>query len=47
MTLIADGFGAHVPRGYIYAAIGFSLLVELLNQLAGSRRRRLRSSAGD
>jgi predicted tellurium resistance membrane protein TerC len=47
MTLIADGFGAHIPRGYIYAAIGFSLLVELLNQLAGSRRRRLRGSTGD
>jgi predicted tellurium resistance membrane protein TerC len=47
MTLIADGFGAHIPRGYIYAAIGFSMLVELLNQLAGSRRRRLRGSAGD
>lgn len=39
MVLIADGFGAHLPRGYIYAAIGFSLLVELLNQLAGRRRR--------
>lgn len=24
MTLLADGFGMHVPRGYIYAAIGFS-----------------------
>jgi predicted tellurium resistance membrane protein TerC len=47
MTLIADGFGAHVPRGYIYAAIGFSILVEFLNQLAGSRRRRLRGSPGD
>ena len=47
MTLIADGFGAHVPRGYIYAAIGFSMLVELLNQLAGSRRRRLRGSPSD
>jgi len=39
MVLIADGFGAHVPKGYIYAAIGFSLMVELLNQLAGRRRR--------
>jgi predicted tellurium resistance membrane protein TerC len=38
MTLIADGFGAHVPRGYIYAAIGFSIFVELLNQLAGRKR---------
>ena len=40
MTLIADGFGAHVPKGYIYAAISFSMLVELLNQLAGRNRRR-------
>jgi predicted tellurium resistance membrane protein TerC len=39
MTLIADGFGMHVPKGYIYAAIGFSAGVELLNQLAGRRRR--------
>ncbi len=39
MVLIADGFGAHVPKGYIYAAIGFSALVELLNQLAGRRKR--------
>ena len=36
MTLIADGFGMHVPKGYIYAAIGFSAGVELLNQLAGT-----------
>ena len=28
MTLIADGMGYHVPRGYIYAAMGFSALVE-------------------
>ncbi len=39
MTLVADGFGAHVPKGYIYAAIGFSVAVEALNQLAGRRRR--------
>ena len=31
MTLIAEGFGAHVPKGYIYAAMGFSVLVEGLN----------------
>jgi predicted tellurium resistance membrane protein TerC len=41
MTLIADGAGFHVPKGYIYAAIGFSVAVEALNQLA-ARRRRLR-----
>jgi predicted tellurium resistance membrane protein TerC len=39
MTLIADGAGFHVPRGYIYAAIGFSVLVEALNQLSARRRR--------
>ena len=27
-TLIAEGFGAHVPKGYIYAAMGFSALFE-------------------
>ncbi|MBT8059244.1 MAG: TerC family protein, partial [Gammaproteobacteria bacterium] len=30
-TLIAEGFGAHVPKGYIYAAMAFSALVEGLN----------------
>jgi predicted tellurium resistance membrane protein TerC len=39
MTLIADGAGFHLPRGYIYAAIGFSVAVEALNQLAARRRR--------
>ena len=38
MTLIADGFGYHVPRGYIYAAMGFSAFVEGLNMLARRRR---------
>ena len=38
-TLIADGLGFHVPRGYIYAAMAFSAFVETLNTLA--RRRRL------
>ena len=40
MTLIADGAGFHVPKGYIYAAIGFSVAVEALNQFAGRRRSR-------
>ena len=39
MTLIADGAGFHVPKGYIYAAIGFSVGVEALNQFAARRRR--------
>jgi len=42
-VLIADGFGVHVPKGYIYAAMGFSLLVELLNIFA--RNARLRKAA--
>jgi predicted tellurium resistance membrane protein TerC len=39
MTLIADGAGFHVPKGYIYAAIAFSVAVEALNQLSARRRR--------
>jgi predicted tellurium resistance membrane protein TerC len=38
MALIADGFGVHVPKGYIYAAMAFSALVEGLNMLARRRR---------
>ena len=40
MALIADGFGFHVPKGYIYAAMGFSALVEGLNMLARTRAKR-------
>ena len=39
MVLIADGFGAHVPKGYIYAAMVFAGLVESLNMLARRTRR--------
>jgi len=34
LVLIADGFGVHVPKGYIYAAMAFSALVEGLNMLS-------------
>lgn len=44
-TLIAEGFGAHVPKGYIYAAMAFSALVETLNILARHRRRAASSPA--
>ena len=37
-VLIADGFHFHVPKGYIYFALGFSVAVEALNH--GVRRRR-------
>ena len=39
MTLIADGLGFHVPKGYVYAAMAFSGLVEALNMLARRKRR--------
>jgi predicted tellurium resistance membrane protein TerC len=39
-TLIADGFGAHVPKGYIYAAMAFSALVEVLNIFSRRARQR-------
>ncbi len=42
-TLIAEGFGAHVPKGYIYAAMAFSAMVEALNMLA--RRRQSKRNA--
>jgi predicted tellurium resistance membrane protein TerC len=38
LVLIADGFGFHVPKGYIYAAMGFSVAVECLNIISRNRR---------
>ena len=46
MTLIADGMGFHEPKGYVYAAMGFSALVELLNMLSRRARRRKQADAG-
>ena len=43
MVLIAEGFGAHVPKGYIYAAMAFSAGVEMLNMMA--RRRATKPAA--
>ena len=40
VALVADGFKFHIPRGYIYFAIAFSVLVELFNVLAGRNRKR-------
>jgi predicted tellurium resistance membrane protein TerC len=39
VTLFAEGMGAHVPKGYVYFAMGFSVLVEALN-LRASRKSR-------
>jgi predicted tellurium resistance membrane protein TerC len=39
MALVADGLHQHIPKGYIYFAMGFSVFVEMLNLRASSRRR--------
>ena len=31
VSLVADGLGMHVPKGYIYFAMGFSVFVEMIN----------------
>ena len=46
MVLVADGFGFHVPKGYIYAAMAFSLMVEMLNVMAKSRQTRRQGVLG-
>jgi predicted tellurium resistance membrane protein TerC len=38
VALVADGFGFHIPRGYIYFAIAFSAAVELFNVMAKRNR---------
>jgi len=40
MVLVADSFAFHIPRGYVYFAMGFSLGVELLNALKRARHKR-------
>lgn len=44
VTLVADGLGFHIPKGYIYAAMGFSVLVESINIIA--KQRKLASKGG-
>ena len=39
-TLIAEGMGFHVPKGYVYAAMAFSALVEVLNMFSRNARRK-------
>jgi predicted tellurium resistance membrane protein TerC len=36
-SLVADGFGAHIPKGYIYFAMGFSVFVEVINLRASKK----------
>lgn len=44
-ALIADGLGFHIPKGYLYFAIAFSVAVEALNLMATKRRRRQKSTS--
>ncbi len=43
VTLIAEGLAFHIPKGYLYFAMGFSGMVETLNLLAGGRKRALKA----
>ena len=43
-VLVADGLGYHIPKGYLYAAIGFSVVIEAFNQLALRNRRKWAAS---
>ena len=45
-SLLLEGFGQHVPKGYIYFAMGFAVLVELLNLRVRRRRRQSREDQG-
>jgi predicted tellurium resistance membrane protein TerC len=47
VTLVADGWGLDIPRGYIYAAMAFSLFVESLNIVIARRRQRLHAARGN
>ena len=39
-SLVAEGLGFHIPKGYLYAAIGFSIMIEAFNQLANRNSER-------
>ncbi len=43
VLLVADGLGQHLPRGYVYFAMVFSLLVELVNMRAGVRHKAVKA----
>lgn len=40
-SLVVEGFGFHIPKGYLYAAIGFSILVEAVNQATRRNREKM------
>jgi predicted tellurium resistance membrane protein TerC len=46
IALFADGLGFHIPKGYLYFAIAFSIMVEMLNLAAARRRKARRRQVG-
>lgn len=40
-SLVVEGFGFNIPKGYLYAAIGFSILIEAFNQISRRNREKL------
>jgi len=45
ITLVADGLGFHIPKGYLYFAVAFAVLVEGLTLMAASRRKKAQATA--
>ena len=45
VVLVAEGLHFHIPKGYVYFALAFSVLVEFLNNWVQRRRRRARAAA--
>ena len=45
-SLVAEGFELHIPKGYVYGPIAFSVFVEVLNLTARARRARRAQPAG-
>jgi predicted tellurium resistance membrane protein TerC len=45
VVLVADGLHFHIPKGYIYFSLAFSILVEALNHWVRGRRKKARSAA--
>lgn len=45
-SLVAEGVGLHIPKGYLYAAIGFSIMVEFFNQLARHNKQKWLDTGG-
>lgn len=46
VSLVAEGLGFHIPKGYIYSAMAFSVLVEAVNIIASARKRKRLAGEG-